>query len=96
MAPVIVASSVRMQAFDEAAPGPVLEAFKKLLTEKHLYQYVEVDTLPDDFKNRFPSLYAICWKLSAAMHEAMAVEALFEDSCAQIIAHFDARRGFKL
>jgi hypothetical protein len=85
-----------MQAFDETAPGPVSEAFKKLLTEKHLCQYVEVDTLPDDFKNRFPSLYGICWKLSAAMHEAMAVEALFEDSCAQIIAHFDARRGFKL
>ena len=85
-----------MQAFDETAPGPVSEAFKKLLTEKHLYQYVEVDTLPDDFRNRSPSLYGICWKVSAATHEAMAVEALFEDSCAQIIAHFDARRVFKL
>ena len=53
-------------------------------------------SLPDDSKNRFPSLYGICWKLSAAMHEAMAVEALFEDACAQIIAHFDARRVFKL
>ena len=33
-----------MDLFEEAAPGTVAEAFKKLLTEKHLYQYVEVDT----------------------------------------------------
>jgi hypothetical protein len=33
-----------MHLFEKGAPGAVAAAFKKLLTEKHLYQYVEVDT----------------------------------------------------
>src|SRR5712691_1688249 len=33
-----------MPACEEAAPISVPAAFKKLLTEKHLYQYVQVDT----------------------------------------------------
>lgn len=53
-------------------------------------------TLPADFKNRFPSLSDIYGKLSAAMHEARADGALFEECSGQIIDHFDARRLFKL
>jgi hypothetical protein len=53
-------------------------------------------TLPEDFKSRFPSLSDIYGKLSAAMHTATADATLFEDSCSQIVEHFEARRMFKL
>ena len=53
-------------------------------------------TLPDDFKNRFPSLPDIYGKLSAAMHEATADGGLFEESCDRIVEHFDARRLYRL
>jgi hypothetical protein len=53
-------------------------------------------TLPDDFKNRFPSLPEIYGKLSAAMHEANPDGGLFEDSCNELIEHFEARKLFKL
>lgn len=53
-------------------------------------------TLPVDFKSRFPSLSDIYGKLSAAMHEAKADAVLFEDSCAEIVEHFEARKLFKL
>jgi hypothetical protein len=53
-------------------------------------------TLPDDFKNRFPSLPDIYGKLSAAIHEARADGGLFEQSCDRIVEHFDARRLYRL
>jgi hypothetical protein len=53
-------------------------------------------TLPDDFKNRFPSLPEIYGRLSAAMHEAKPDAALFEESCERIVEHFDARRLYKI
>jgi hypothetical protein len=53
-------------------------------------------TLPTDFKGRFPSLSEIYAKLSAAMHDANADAALFEDSCAKTLEHFEARRLFKI
>lgn len=53
-------------------------------------------TLPDDFKNRFPSLPDIYGKLSGAIHEAKADDALFEQSCDKIVEHFEARRLYKL
>ena len=52
--------------------------------------------LPDDFKGRFPSLLEIYGKLSAAMHDANADATLFEDSCAKVLEHFEARRLFKI
>ncbi len=52
--------------------------------------------LPLDFKNRFPSLSDIYAKLSAAIHEARADAALFDDCCGKIVEHFEARRLFKL
>ena len=54
------------------------------------------DALPTDFKNRFVSLSDIYGKLSAAMHEANADAALFEESCQRVEEHFDARRLFKI
>lgn len=54
------------------------------------------DTLPTDFKSRFPSLSEIYTKLSAAMHEALADAALFEECCTKIVEHFEARKLFKL
>ncbi len=57
-----------------------------------LYQ----DTLPEDFKSRFPSLRKVYDRLSAAMHSANADSALFDESCAAILEHFEARRLYKL
>jgi hypothetical protein len=54
------------------------------------------DTLPTDFKNRFPSLSEIYGKLSAAMHEAHADAGLFAESCQRVEEHFDARRVYKM
>jgi hypothetical protein len=52
--------------------------------------------LPPDFKSRFPSLSDVYGQLSTAMHEAKADAALFEDCCAKIVEHFEARRLFKI
>ena len=53
-------------------------------------------TLPVDFKARFPSLSEVYASLSAAMHAASEDAALFEESAAKVIEHFEARRLFKL
>jgi len=58
----------------------------------HAYQ----STLPDDFKSRFPSLTDVYDKLSAAIHSADENAALFDDSCAKIVKHFDARRVYEI
>jgi hypothetical protein len=54
------------------------------------------DSLPNDFKSRFPSLLDIYKQLSSAMHEAKAEAAVFEDCAGRIAEHFDARRVFRL
>jgi hypothetical protein len=53
-------------------------------------------TLPTDFKSRFPSLSDIYGRLSVAMHKADADAALFEECCAKVVKHFEARRLFDL
>jgi hypothetical protein len=52
--------------------------------------------LPDDFKQRFPSLKDIYSRLSGAMHAANEDAALFQDCSQKIVEHFEARRLFKL
>lgn len=46
--------------------------------------------LPEDFKERFPSLKTIYGKISDALHRAEAPEGLFESQLADIELHFDA------
>lgn len=53
-------------------------------------------TLPEDFKARFPSLPDVYGKLSGGMHEAKADSQLFEESCAKILRHFEARKLYEL
>lgn len=53
-------------------------------------------TLPDDFKSRFPSLTEVYDKLSDAIHSADANAPLFDESCAKIVKHFEARRIYEL
>jgi hypothetical protein len=54
------------------------------------------ETLPDDFKKRFPSLKEIYGKLSEAMHQAKDDLELFESQSKEIVTHFEALRLFKL
>jgi hypothetical protein len=54
------------------------------------------EALPTAFKEKFPSLKDIYGQLSAALHSADANAKLFDDSCAKIVKHFDARRLFEL
>jgi hypothetical protein len=54
------------------------------------------DTLPHDFKSRFPSLTDVYDKLSAAIHTADENATLFDDSCAKIVKHFDARHLYEI
>ena len=53
-------------------------------------------TLPTDFKERFPSLSALYSVLSVALHEAKPDSHLFDECCAKIITHFEARKLYGL
>lgn len=55
-----------------------------------------METLPDDFKGRFPSLRDLYSKLSADIHGATGDAQLFEDAAKIILGHFDARRVFQI
>jgi len=54
------------------------------------------DTLPADFKSRFPSLSGVYSDLSAAIHMADANAETFEKCAGQITEHFDALRLYKI
>lgn len=49
-------------------------------------------SLPDDFKEHFPSLSDIYAQLSADIHAATGSPELFEKMAADLVEHFDARR----
>jgi hypothetical protein len=53
-------------------------------------------TLPADFKSRFPSLGDLYGKLSLAMHNADANGELFESTVTAVTEHCEARRLFRL
>lgn len=55
-----------------------------------------IESLPDDFKSRFPSLRSLYAELSVDIHTALGSTELFEKAAELIIEHFDARRVFKL
>jgi hypothetical protein len=55
-----------------------------------------MDSLPKDFKEKFPSLRKVYEDLSADIHSAAGSAELFEEARQQIVEHFDARRLFKL
>jgi hypothetical protein len=52
--------------------------------------------LPNDFKDRFPSLGKLYDDISDCLHSATADDKLFERAKADIEEHFDARRLWKL
>jgi hypothetical protein len=54
------------------------------------------ETLPEDFKQHFPSLQKVYDQLSNDIHGAVGSEAIFIKARADIEEHFDARRIFKL
>lgn len=51
-------------------------------------------TLPDDLKNRFPSMRTLYGELSVDIHNATGSADLFEKARVQILEHFDIRRMF--
>ena len=53
-------------------------------------------TLPQDFKDRFPSLKDAYGRLSVDIHTATGSEDLFAEMMEAVIEHFDARRLFRL
>jgi hypothetical protein len=62
--------------------------------EKLLDAYMS--TLPDDFKQRFPSFRELYENLSDDMHAAKGDADLFEKALAAIERHFEARRLYNL
>ncbi len=54
------------------------------------------ETLPTDFKGRFPSLSKVYSNLSEAIHKASPDEQIFTKSLSEINEHFDGKRLFKL
>lgn len=67
---------------------------KDLQADQAIDSYL--DTLPTDFKERFPSLRVLYGELSFDIHSAKGSPELFEKARNQIDEHFDARRLFKL
>ncbi|MEO6192315.1 MAG: hypothetical protein ABIS20_04850 [Thermoanaerobaculia bacterium] len=55
-----------------------------------------MESLPGDFKARFPSLRALYGDLSIDIHRAQGSPELFERAKVIIVEHFDARRLFRL
>lgn len=55
-----------------------------------------MESLPQDFSARFPSVRSLYKDLSAAVHKAEASASLFERAHTELIEHFDARRLFRL
>jgi hypothetical protein len=55
-----------------------------------------MDSLPNDFKDRFPSMRELYDVLSADIHGAVGSSELFERAQKEIVQHFDARRLYKL
>lgn len=55
-----------------------------------------MDSLPSDFKTRFPSLQHAYEQLSIAIHSANADTSLFETVEQQIREHFDAKRLYRI
>jgi hypothetical protein len=55
-----------------------------------------MDSLPKDFKDRFPSMRELYAALSSDIHAASGSTDLFERAQKEIVEHFDARRLFKL
>jgi hypothetical protein len=53
-------------------------------------------TLPNSFKERFPTLSEVYELLSDAMHAARADSELFLECYGKVIEHFEARRLFKI
>ncbi len=54
------------------------------------------ETLPEDFKSRFPSLEHLYSELSNSIHAADASQELFDKTVLDIERHFEARRLFNL
>jgi len=67
---------------------------QKAYADKAIAAYM--DSLPADFKNRFPSLRSAYERLSEAIHGASADAALFETVRGEIIEHFEAKRLYKI
>ena len=55
-----------------------------------------MDSLPEDFKARFPSLRSIYEKLSVDIHSATGSDEVYVQMLADIDEHFSARKIFKL
>jgi len=55
-----------------------------------------MQSLPDDFKARFPSLRTVYSDLSVAIHSALASSEIFDSAAQRIEEHFDARKLYKL
>jgi hypothetical protein len=55
-----------------------------------------MDSLPKDFRDRFPSMRDLYAALSSDIHAALGSPDLFERAQKEIVEHFDARRLFKL
>jgi hypothetical protein len=74
----------------------VLQSVPQIMetADKNLETYV--NTLPEDFRSRFPTLKEQYSKLSADIHRATGSPELFQASQKALLHHFDARRLYQL
>ena len=90
----VLASIFLLRTLIEQHMRAVTKAAATVRGEDLCDKYAE--TLPDDFKKRFPSLKEIYGKLSDAMHQAKDDVEVFDSQAKDIVKHFDALRLFNL
>jgi len=65
-----------------------------LLADKYVEEYMR--KLPEDFKQRFPSLSKLYEELSLALHTANESQELFDKTLMNLYEHFEAKRLYKI
>lgn len=55
-----------------------------------------MDSLPADFKSRFPSLQDVYGRLSIAIHSAKSDAELFEKVVTELVKHFEAKKLYEI
>ncbi len=74
----------------------MIQSVPKQLDGNEKIQDAYVDTLPEDFRSRFPTLRDMYASLSADIHGAIGSAELFRSSQEDLLKHFDARRLYEL
>lgn len=90
----VLAANFLLRTFLEQYVRAVTDNAESRDIENVFDQYSQ--TLPNDFKERFPSLYSIYENLSVDIHSVTGSPEVFGEAKADVERHFDAKRVFEI